>query len=129
LRAGRYLGLFKKRVREAVVCPDGYAVAGECADGHHGSALDGCACCETHGDFRRKRLVAVANDGGDAIERGEFPGCALCVTAGDNDARLGIRPVRAADVCARLAVGLRGDAAGVDDDHFRLANRACGKPA
>ena len=61
--------------------------------------------------------MAVADDGGYSGERGEFGGSALCVASCGDDAGLRVLAMGAADVGAGFAVGLSGDAAGVDNDH------------
>ena len=68
--------------------------------------------------FGREGLVAVADDGGDTGDAGEFFRSALGIAAGDDDARVRVEAMRAADVGAGFAVGFGGDAAGVDDDHI-----------
>src|SRR5437764_8121081 len=62
--------------------------------------------------------MAVAYYGRDARNCGELVRRSLRVAARDQDACFGIGPVDLADVGARFAVRLRGDAAGVDDDHI-----------
>ncbi len=57
--------------------------------------------------------MAVADDSVDFGEGGDFFRGALGVAAGDDDAGLGVLATDAAEVYASLAVGFRGDAAGV----------------
>jgi hypothetical protein len=66
-------------------------------------------------DLRREGFVTVSNYCGYAGEGGKFFGCALRVTAGDDDAGLRIEAMSAANEGAGGAVGLGGDAAGIDD--------------
>ena len=61
-------------------------------------------------------FVGVADDIGDAGERGKFFGGALGVTASDNDARRGIGGVKLADGVASLRISGGGDGAGVEHD-------------
>ena len=63
-------------------------------------------------------LVAVADDGVDFGKSGEFLGGTLGITAGDDDARVRVLAVNAAEVCAGLAVGFGGDAAGIYNDNI-----------
>ena len=62
--------------------------------------------------------MAIADDGGYTGETSYFLGSALSVAAGDDDAGAGIEAVSAPDVSASFAVGLGGNAAGVDDNRF-----------
>ena len=62
---------------------------------------------------------------GSAGPRG---GIDLRGAAGDDDARLGTFAGDAADRLARLALGLGGDGAGVDDDGVGLGGRAADSP-
>ena len=61
-------------------------------------------------------LVRIADDQSHAGQSGDFLRRALRVAAGDDDARLGLRAMDAADGLAKLVVGGRGDGAGVQDD-------------
>ncbi len=73
------------------------------------------------GDLRYQRLMAVADHGVDAGQRGHLLRRPLRITAGDQDARSGIFPVHSAQEGAGGAVRLRGHTAGVGDDHVGLA--------
>jgi len=61
-------------------------------------------------------LMAVADDGGDAGHGCQFLGRALRIAARDDDAGGRIAAMGAADEGAGRAIGLGGDAAGIDDD-------------
>ncbi len=83
-------------------------------------------------DGRCERLVAVAEDGGDAGEGGKLVGRTLGVAAGDDDARIGVAAMGAANVGARGAVCLCSDGAGVDEDEIgtggqRIGLAGCGE--
>ena len=61
-------------------------------------------------------LVRVPDDPGHAGQSRDFLRRTLRVAAGDDDARVGLRAMDAADGLAKLVVGGRGDGAGVQDD-------------
>ncbi len=71
-------------------------------------------------------LVAVAEDGDDAGQGGEFSRRALGVAASDDDARVWVAAVGAADVGASGAVGLCGDGAGIDEDQVSASGQRIG---
>ena len=60
--------------------------------------------------------MAVTDDGVDFRQSGQFVGSALGVAAGDDDASGGVLAADAAEVRAGLAVGFRGDTAGIYND-------------
>ena len=80
--------------------------------------------CKAPCDLGSEGFVAVADDGGDTWDVGEFFRSALSVAAGGDDAGFGVEAVGAANVGAGFAVGLGGDAAGVDDDHIGFVRLA-----
>ena len=57
--------------------------------------------------------MRIADDPGDAFERGDFFRSALGVTAGDNNARAGIGAMDLPDGIAGLRIGRSRDRAGV----------------
>ena len=63
-------------------------------------------------------FVGVADYGGDAGECGDFFGGALGVASGDDDFRVGITALYAADGGAGVLIGGVGDGAGVEDDEI-----------
>ena len=82
------------------------------------------------GDLRYQRLMAVADHGVDAGQRGHLLRRPLRITAGDQDARSGIFAVRAAQEGAGGAVRLRRHTAGVGYDDVGLAKTGSrGQPA
>jgi hypothetical protein len=70
------------------------------------------------GEGPRGKLLAVADHPVDLGHRGVTLGRDLRGAAGDDDPRPGARAARLADRLARLALGLGGDRAGVDDDRI-----------
>ena len=64
----------------------------------------------------RPQLLRVAEDAVDAGHGGQRRRVDLRGAAGDDDAGAGLLAARPADRLARLALGLGGDGAGVDDD-------------
>ncbi len=66
-------------------------------------------------------LVRIADHESHAGESRDFLGRALGVAAGDDDARLGLRAMDAADGLAKLVVGGGGDGAGVQDDEVGIS--------
>jgi hypothetical protein len=64
--------------------------------------------------------VTVADHGGDAVKRGDFARGALRIATGHHNLRRRVGAVRAANKGARLAVGLGGHAARIDDKHFGI---------
>ena len=73
--------------------------------------------------------MAVADDCGYAIERGDLRWGALGVAAGNDDFRFWVEAAGLAQEGAGVAVGLRGDAAGIDDDHAGFAEGGLGHAA
>lgn len=130
LLTGGDLGLFEKGVGETVVdhyhLRWGRILAGLLGGLWGGEDLDelggveGLAVGveEIFDQLGGQGLVAVAENGGDAGERGQFLRGALGVAAGDDDAGQGVAAMGAADEGARGAVGLGGDAAGVDKNEL-----------
>src|SRR5439155_7939482 len=74
----------------------------------------------------RSQLLLIAEDTVDLGQRGVALRSNLGGTAGDDDRRLGMVSTGAADSLARLALGLGGDGAGVDNDRVGKAGRRCG---
>ena len=64
------------------------------------------------------QFLGVADHGIDLGHGGEALGLDLCGAAGDDDARGRVVAAQLADRLRRLAHGLAGDGAGVDDDAF-----------
>src|SRR6266567_3707430 len=62
--------------------------------------------------------MAIADDGGNSGQAGEGFRFALGVATGNDDARIGVEAMGAANESARGTVGLGRYAAGVDDDHI-----------
>jgi hypothetical protein len=62
--------------------------------------------------------MAVADDGGHSGQAGKGFRLALGITTSDDDGRVGVETMGAADEGARGAVGLGRYAAGVDDDYI-----------
>ena len=60
--------------------------------------------------------MRIADDPGDARQRGEFFGCALRVAARDDDAGSGVAGVDFADGIASLRIGCGGHGTSVYDD-------------
>jgi hypothetical protein len=69
--------------------------------------------------------MAVADDGKDSGQSGNFIRRALRIAAGDDDASLRIAPLDAANVSAGVAIGFRGDGAGVDNHHIGRRRGTC----
>ena len=71
-------------------------------------------------DLWGEGFVAVADDSGNAGERGQLFGGALGVAAGGDDAGIGVEAMGAANVGTGFAIGFGRDAAGVYDHHIGL---------
>jgi len=71
-------------------------------------------------------LMRIADNPGDAGERGELFGGALGVAAGDDDAGGGVCGVKLSDGVAGLRVGGGGDRAGVHDNEVSGRGFGCG---
>ena len=69
--------------------------------------------------------MAVTDDGIHFGKGGEFLGGALCVAARDDDPGFRVLAAYAAEVCARLAIGFGGYAAGVYNNNIGRG-RGCG---
>ena len=61
-------------------------------------------------------FVRIADDQADARKRRDFLGSALRITAGNQDLRIGILAMNAADGGAGILIGGRGYGAGVEND-------------
>lgn len=80
----------------------------------------GCGGEICQGDFRELVLVGVADDGGDAGQRGDFCGGTLGVASGDNDVCIRILAADAADGGAGVLIGGAGDGASIQYDDFGI---------
>ena len=69
-------------------------------------------------------FVRISNHQTDAGQRRDFFRRALRVAAGDQDLRLGVLPMDAADGGTRVLIGRCGDGAGIQDDDFGLGGSA-----
>ncbi len=69
--------------------------------------------------------MAVADDGENAGESSNFIRRALRIAACDNDACLRIGALDAANVGAGIAIGFRGDGAGVHHNHVGRRGGIC----
>jgi Domain of unknown function (DUF5597)/Beta-galactosidase len=72
---------------------------------------------ESEGNFGRKSFVAVADHRRDALQGSQLSGRPLRIAAGCQDTSCRIEPVYATNERPGCAIGFRGHAACVDDDH------------
>src|SRR5260370_26171222 len=88
--------------------------------------LRGRGAVERIDEVRDLGLVGIADDPGNAGERGQLFGSALGVATGDDDADGGVGGVKLTNRVAGLGIGGSRDGAGVDDDDVGDGGRGGG---
>ena len=73
--------------------------------------------------------MGIADDPGDARERGQFLGSSLGIAAGDDEVNGGVGGMKLSNGVAGLGIGGGRDGAGVDDNDVGSGGRGSGSAA